>query len=455
MRIVRTFVMAVAALGLLASAVAEADAQDRAASGASKSSKKSANASAARKSGPQGDAEASLAKARRALDDGKAETAQQLADVVLTSQSKDSRNTARALALRGEAYLRQGRSVEAAADLESALWVKGGLDGSEREAATSARAQALKQVGLTPPAAPAPLERAQALAPSMRPPAEPAKVETSQLPPPALVSNPPPPVVAVAPPAPVETTPPVAARSAGWNSAVTVAERAPMPAPRGEAALPTTAAGTLPSSARIASTRADEVKEPEAGQAASGMGGIGGFFSNLFGGASSDAPATTAAVATSAPARAASPATSSYQAQRLEPAPSTSRAPLTPVRALPARAVQQAETPMRAPPVRTSAVMPPAATLPRAPQQDNAGSAYRLQLAAVRTKAEAEELANRVREEEPAYLGQRTFEIVEDVYGNMGRFYRVRIGSFSEPTEALSICATLRDKRMDCMVLDR
>lgn len=99
--------------------------------------------------------------------------------------------------------------------------------------------------------------------------------------------------------------------------------------------------------------------------------------------------------------------------------------------------------------------MAPAATLPRAQQQDHAGTAYRLQLAAVRTKEEAEELANRVREEEPAYLGQRTFEIVEDVYGNMGRFYRVRIGSFSEPTEALSVCATLRDKRMDCMVLDR
>lgn len=61
----------------------------------------------------------------------------------------------------------------------------------------------------------------------------------------------------------------------------------------------------------------------------------------------------------------------------------------------------------------------------------------------------------KVREEEPAVLGQRNFEIVEDVYGNMGRFYRVRIGSFVEPTEALSICATLRDKRMDCMVLDR
>jgi cell division septation protein DedD len=79
---------------------------------------------------------------------------------------------------------------------------------------------------------------------------------------------------------------------------------------------------------------------------------------------------------------------------------------------------------------------------------------YKLQLAAVRTKAEAQEMAEKVREEAATLVGSRTFEIVEDVYGNMGRFYRVRIGSYSEPAQALSACASLRDRRMDCMVID-
>jgi hypothetical protein len=101
----------------------------------------------------------------------------------------------------------------------------------------------------------------------------------------------------------------------------------------------------------------------------------------------------------------------------------------------------------------------PAQTAPAVPLPDASPSSsdgiYKLQLAAVRTKAEAEAMAQKARSEEPTRLSSRTFEIVEDVYGNMGRFYRVRISAFSEPTQALSVCASLRDRRMDCMVLDR
>lgn len=62
-------------------------------------------------------------------------------------------------------------------------------------------------------------------------------------------------------------------------------------------------------------------------------------------------------------------------------------------------------------------------------------------------------MAQSVRKDE-AVLGSRDYEIVEDVYGNMGRFYRVRISGFA-PTEAMAVCTTLRRKQLDCMVLDR
>lgn len=62
-------------------------------------------------------------------------------------------------------------------------------------------------------------------------------------------------------------------------------------------------------------------------------------------------------------------------------------------------------------------------------------------------------MAQSVRKEDAAVLASRKFEIVEETYGNMGRFYRVRIGEFDHPTEATAICATLRQKRVDCMML--
>ncbi|MGE3917835.1 MAG: SPOR domain-containing protein [Hyphomicrobiaceae bacterium] len=92
----------------------------------------------------------------------------------------------------------------------------------------------------------------------------------------------------------------------------------------------------------------------------------------------------------------------------------------------------------------------PATSLPL----PDAVTGYRLQLAAVRDRAEAQEMIDQVRGE-GGPLAKRNFEIVEDVYGNMGRFYRVRIGRFAEATDALAYCAELRSRRFDCMVLDR
>jgi cell division septation protein DedD len=122
---------------------------------------------------------------------------------------------------------------------------------------------------------------------------------------------------------------------------------------------------------------------------------------------------------------------SSWEPQRVEDA---TRKPSAAAPAKPARAA--------------TAVAAPKASAP------SAAGPYRIMLAAVRSRSEAEAMAQAVRKDEAAALGSRSFEIIEETYGNMGRFYRVRIGMFGHPTEALAVCSTLRQKRIDCMMLD-
>jgi cell division septation protein DedD len=81
------------------------------------------------------------------------------------------------------------------------------------------------------------------------------------------------------------------------------------------------------------------------------------------------------------------------------------------------------------------------------------GGAYRLQLAAVRSRAEATALAERARQQHPDVLKGRRTEVDEAVFGNMGTFYRARIGPFASNIETEAICASLRAKGQDCMVI--
>lgn len=427
--IVRTLVGAGALLGLASLSISIAEAQQ---------STSKQKATSARAEGR--DAEAALDKARRALDEGKAEAAQQLADAVLTFGHKDSRSTARALAIRGEAYLSMGRPAEAVADLESALWLKGGLSGKDRELATAARSKAAQTGGI---AGAAPVPSASVSAP--QPAAQAAPQVISQAPTPPAVPRQPEPV----------------RQPLAWSNSSVKVERAPptrvatpespvattRPPRRAEAA-----AEALPSSSWSTSPTAAPPPVRQAEAAGQGGGGITGFFSNLFGGGQSAAqssdvhPSTTGAVASTAtPPR--MPAVSSSAPQRSASEAPVSRSSVPPPRSAPSGP----------PPARAAAMVAPANQVPEQPSEPAPSSegAYKLQLAAVRSKSEAQAMAQTVRTEEAALVGSRSVEIVEDVYGNMGRFYRVRIGPFAEPTQALSMCASLRERRLDCMVLDR
>src|SRR5215510_101927 len=80
------------------------------------------------------------------------------------------------------------------------------------------------------------------------------------------------------------------------------------------------------------------------------------------------------------------------------------------------------------------------------------GGHFRIQIAAVRTQAEAKALAARVLREHAAGLTAREPQIEQTVMGNMGSFYRVLIGPFASAQETQNLCAKLKGSGLDCLV---
>ena len=78
---------------------------------------------------------------------------------------------------------------------------------------------------------------------------------------------------------------------------------------------------------------------------------------------------------------------------------------------------------------------------------------FRVQLANVRTQEEAQAIANKVKREHGATFPSREPEIDQAVLGNMGSFYRVRIGPFASQKEGQAACAQLKGSGLDCMVV--
>jgi hypothetical protein len=109
--------------------------------------------------------------------------------------------------------------------------------------------------------------------------------------------------------------------------------------------------------------------------------------------------------------------------------------------------------PREAPPPSSKA--PPAAP-PRAdPPPAAAQGRYRVQLAAVRTQAEAQALAAKAKREHASALAAREPEIDQAVLGNMGAFYLVRVGPFATVQETQAVCAKLKGSGFDCMSVTR
>jgi hypothetical protein len=464
-----------------------------------------------------GNTDQQLDAAEKLLAEGNADGAMTTLEGILAGGGLANNHMARALYLRGVAHRKKARSAQAIADLTSATWLKGGLSDADRTAALKLRAEISREIGVAdagpppttavaPSAPAAQVASAPAAQTGQAPAAQTGQAPTAQK---GLIRRPPPigqpglteggfPRVADAPAPRQASTPRQAPSEGGFTAIVTAAPQRSAPPPRaapeppsrqepvertaqttpaptglirrpppvGEAGLteggfPRIAATAPPSTPSRpapavspppgAADSGDPVPKPS-GKATSSWdsataprrpdgwvsvderqksrtdapapsavpnsgGGIGEFFSGMFGVAPASPPA---------PERAKTSA---------DAAPwSTSTRGAAPRQA----ASKPAEKSVA---VATSAVPP------------SAQGAYRLQIAAVRSRPEAEAVAARVRKEHGGVIGARRLEVDETVFGNMGTFYRVRLGPFAAADESKVLCDQLRTKGYDCLVV--
>jgi tetratricopeptide (TPR) repeat protein len=176
----------------------------------------------------------------------------------------------------------------------------------------------------------------------------------------------------------------------------------------------TTGTASAPSSA------AAEASSPPAGQSNGGWN----LFGNLFGGSSTAAPSAPQTTASIQPSEAA-PAT----------APPEKRARATSAWS------RRTEVHSGGGPVVATAL--PAKTEGR----------FRVQLANVRSQEEAKAMVVKVKREHASLLASREPEIDQAVVGNMGSFYRVRIGPYASQQEGQAVCAKLKGGGFDCLVV--
>ncbi len=78
---------------------------------------------------------------------------------------------------------------------------------------------------------------------------------------------------------------------------------------------------------------------------------------------------------------------------------------------------------------------------------------YRLQVAAVRSRDQAERVIVGLKKEQGFRIGGVEPQIDEMVIGNMGTFYRVRLGPYADATEPTQLCKSLKPHGYDCLVV--
>ena len=381
-----------------------------------------------------------------------------------------SAEMAKALYVRGMAYKRLSKPGLAISDLTSALWLKNGLGEGDQKNAIAERAESYRLAGLgdgnsgndavsvaDPNPAPA---GAKAAAPAASPPvASPVVAAPAVAPKPAKTAAK---VAAIAPAAGPPNAPAAAevtrqapdsqaaidaanarklastpVEAGGLQSAAVgslIGDQGRVSQPAAVAAAPAEIPAPIPASASapapvLAAVPMDGTPPTSAATTADGtLNSVTGFFSNMFSAGAKTAPAAAAPVTTaSTTPTAPTSATSSW-------ADSTSVASGASKKTAAAPAVQVA-----------------AAAAPAAPAVK--GGKYKIHIAAVRSKAEAEALAQKLSAQNGAALKSRSPVVDEAVIGSMGTFYRVRVGSYATAEEPRGVCNTLRASGFDCLVV--
>ena len=357
----------------------------------------------AEKEGGEDDKQKVAVLAQRALEagiklyeSGKTDEAVKTLDVALHG-GLSSQQVARAFYYRGLANRKLGKPGLAISDLTSAVWLKDGLAGPEREAALKNRIAAYQDAGIS---------------------------NVPDLPTPTFAADPP--------------------STSGWQTAMNGSPVAPAPgapsAPAPAASTSSSSPAHAPGSALAATSTTNGPPAPS-----TSSGGIGGFFSSIgsiFGGGSSSTPnandgtVSTSSITPPPPQPAVAPAQQTTgwgqttQVATAAPGPDIGSAFVT--------QVSTSEKASRA--EKTVASREPSGK-------------FRLQVAAVRSRSEADALAAKLMASHGGELGSRQPEISEAVLGSMGTFYRVRVGPYADAKEPQQLCGGLRSSGFDCLVV--
>lgn len=375
---------------------------------------------------------AATAAARKAYDAGLKEYAagrNQNAIGQLTIAVKagvlSSSEMAKALYTRGLAYKRDNKPGLAISDLTSAIWLKNGLSPSDQKSAITERSEAYRMAGLEDTGS-TPDQRAIAARPATGA-ATGANIVANPAPGPnagsAGLS-----AAAIAEAAGGQSS--AGAGSGDGTSATITRQDADSEAARARASLaedgsslqaaasPTVAGGDTNSSSPSAVS--------SFGQTVSAIpGNVSGFFSNMFGGGS-PTPAPPPEVSSSVTTASMSPAvpeTSSWSN-------ATSVAPGGPAK--PTKVALAADSKSKS--VATK-------------------GKYKIHIAALRSRAEAEALAQNLVAQHGSDLSDHVPTVDEAVIGSMGTFYRVRIGGYASQEEPRGLCNKLRSSGLDCLVV--
>jgi len=448
---------------------------------AGETNKKTTNKSAKQKkqdAAPQVDTAAiqrAYAAGTKAFESGDMAGAEQQLCVALAGGGLPNAQMARALYFRGSAYRQLGRPAQAISDLTTAIWLKGGLPDTLKKKATEERQLAYREAGLgdnPPPIGAAPLDQSTATAsaggakpgaqvvdvsqqssfwnflslptlPSLTggsssaAPAQQTAQATAVVP--TSMSAAIAPAPAAAPVSGFAAAPeaPAAVAQTSWDTQ-TATTSSPPPAQAQIVAgyAPASDAGGFNTMPGAAAAPQSPASNPLAGAGSA----VSGFFGNIFGSGTSGSQASAEA----------SPVTTGSTAQPSGWGPETTvttaqtssmvqRGPDAPTE-LPWGGPQTATAPAPSKKTKTASV-------------GAAGGAYKLQVAAVRSREEAEKLAQSLRTYQAVQNGTVTPEIDEAVIGSMGTFYRVRLGPYADAAEPGQLCKTLKPQGFDCLVV--
>ena len=449
-------------------------------------------------------AQRAYAAGSKAFEAGDMAGAEQQLSVALAGGGLPNVQMARALYLRGAASRRLGKPAQAISDLTTAVWLKGGLSDTDKAKATEERQLAYREAGLgdtPPPIGAAPLDQSTKSAssaaaapksgtqvvqvteqsfwsnfsmpslPSLTGSSQPA--QTAQAPAqaqeqssfwsflspgPSQSNEAAAPALGIAPASDGAQTgvpgsltgssAPIVPTSWETQTAASSSEAvAPAFGPQASsyAPQPPPDTGLNPMASVTAETPSSTsaVSNPLAGTGTA----VSNFFGNMFGsGSSAPSEGTASAVMTGSteqPPHWGSETTvvtaqTSSMVQRGpdSPPPPSADEPL-PWGAASGNAASA--TPAAAP-VQVATVA-------------GGGGKYKLQVAAVRSREEAERLAQSLTGYQPVRDGAVAPEIDEAVIGSMGTFYRVRLGPYADSKEPNQLCKTLKPQGFDCLVV--